>query len=189
MKEAVSLMSGIRVQAPPKAKSLTRRRRHRHLDQSSRSPAAGTTVVSSPRAVPSAVTVTPSPRLRSSRPVAINGEVWPAVPPPASTTEPEPDVVMARYGRGWSATRRLRSSAALAASPSSPAASGPRVLGVRRQAGPPHREQIGDQCRAAVGQQRQRHTRDRKQPQYHGQVDQRLHHEPGGDTAIRSLNQ
>ena len=47
------------------------------------SPASGTTRVSSPRAVPRQVISTSGSSRRSASAVAIRGEVWPAVPPPA----------------------------------------------------------------------------------------------------------
>ena len=62
-------------------------------------PAAGTTVVSRPRAVPTAVSRTPGSSRRSSCAVAISGDVCPAVPPPASTTEVVP-VTRARVRPG-----------------------------------------------------------------------------------------
>src|SRR5215211_1636361 len=95
------------------------------------SPAAGTTVVSNPRAVPSAVSATAGSSRRSSRPVAIKGDVCPAVPPPASTTEPEAaaDWFISGYCPASSASRPLSSCGVGAASPSWPGAYGPLVLG------------------------------------------------------------
>ena len=54
---------------------------------SSSRPAAGTTVVSRPRAVPTAVNRWSGASRRNSCAVAISGDVCPAVPPPASTIE------------------------------------------------------------------------------------------------------
>ena len=46
-------------------------------------------------------------------------------------------------------------------------------------------QQVGHQRRAAVGEHRQRDAGDRQQPQHDSQVEQALHHEPGGHPAGR----
>ena len=68
---------------------------------------------------------------RSSRPVAINGDVCPAVPPPASTTEPEADWFMSRRCPLWCASRPPSSFGVGAAWRLRPAAYGPQVPGAQ----------------------------------------------------------
>ncbi len=122
--------------------------------------------------------------------VAIRGEVWPAR---AATGQHDGDIPRRTHGlvarrhqlrgvrepdHGGHPRQRL-------GRPPRPAAGAPQAPVERSDEQHADSQQVGDQRRAAVGQQRQRYAGNREHPEHDRKVDQRLDHEPDSHPACR----
>ena len=140
--------------------------------------------------MPSTVTSVAGSRRRRASATASAGSTCPAVPPPASTTRSgcrrpgrlslmpvrAADLRPRRRGPGPDP----RTHAGPVPARARPAPRGRPVRRARRRRACPSADQGGQQRRAAVRHQRQRHAGDRQQPEHRTDVDQGLADDPGG---------